>query len=103
VGEPRRQTRICDAFLSLGALLAALAPILLVVEIVEWLVTGQWPGWSIENGLMFFGFERPLAHFSVTEFVLDILVSLPLALGLYAAGLLIFKLAIDAADKIETR
>jgi hypothetical protein len=87
--------RIADMAIGFGAALATLGPIMLLVELCEWLVTGQWPGWSIENGLMFFGVEKPLAFFDATQFMLDLLVSLPLALGLYIAGQLLFSFGIN--------
>jgi hypothetical protein len=87
--------RIADTAIGAGAALAALGPLILLVEFCEWLASGQWPGWSIENGLMFFGVEKPLAFFDATQFMLDLLVSLPLALGLYIAGQLLFSFGIN--------
>lgn len=94
-----RREKFYDMMLALGAGLAGLAPIVLLVEIAEWAISGQWPGWSIEDGLMFVGVERPLAFFDTTQFLLDILVSLPLALGLYLGGYLLFRIAINAEER----
>lgn len=92
--------RIYELLWVFGAGLAGLAPIVLLVEIAEWAMSGQWPGWSIEDGLMFVGVERPLGYFDATQFALDILVSLPLAFGLYLAGFFLFRWSIDAADRV---
>lgn len=73
-----------------GISLAAIAHLILIIEMVEWLATGQWPGWSMEDGLLFVGMEEPLAYFSIVQFLLDIATDLPLALGLYLIGLCIF-------------
>jgi hypothetical protein len=86
--------RTADVMLSLGAALAAVAPLILLIELVEWYVSGQWPGWSLEDGLLFVGVEKPLAYFSLTQFALDLLVDLPLALGLYLIGHGLFSLAL---------
>lgn len=101
--QATRKERLYEALVSLGAGLAGLAPIILLVEIVEWLASGQWPGWSVEDGLMFVGLEKPLAYFNATQFALDILVSLPLALALYALGFLMFSWAMNAADRVLDR
>ena len=97
MAEQIAKDRIADTMIGLGAGMAIVAPLLLLVEAAEWLVTGQWPGWSIEDGLLLFGVEKPLAFFSLTQFSLDLLVSLPLALGLYVAGqgIFIFGLGMD--------
>jgi hypothetical protein len=83
-----------------GLTLAVLAPIVLVIEIVEWVLTGTWPGWSLEDGLLFVGIEAPLAYFDLTQFILDLIIDLPLAIGLYLIGLLVFRLALDAVDPV---
>ncbi len=81
---------VVDRMIPLGLFLAALAPIVLTIEFVEWLAYGQWPGWTVEDGLLFAGFEKPLAHFEATQFVLDLATNLPLAVGLYLMGLAVF-------------
>lgn len=87
---PQPFDRIIDLLIFAGAFLAALAPIILGIEILEWVLLGQWPGWSVEDGLLFVGIERPLARFNAVQFVLDIATDLPLAVGLYLGGLAIF-------------
>jgi hypothetical protein len=94
----RLQDRVGDAMIAVGTFLAGIAPLMLLVELVEWGATGQWPGRTIEDGLMLFGLERPLAFFDATQFVLDLVVSLPLALGLYLFGYMLFS----AALRMET-
>lgn len=95
MAEQLHEDTIADAAIGGGTALAALGPLLLIVEICEWLFTGQWPGWSIEDGLIFFGVEKPLAYFSLTQFALDVAVSLPLALGVYVAGQLLFLFGVN--------
>lgn len=82
--------KMIDLLIFAGVFLAALAPIILGIEIMEWVLLGQWPGWSVEDGLLFVGLERPLARFSAVQFLLDIATDLPLAVGLYLGGLAIF-------------
>lgn len=93
---------IADTMIGLAVLLGGLAPIILAIELVEWGVTGQWPGWSVEDGLMLFGLEPPLARFDLTQFALDIVTDLPLALGLQAMGLICFSLAVNVVDPLPT-
>jgi hypothetical protein len=88
--DPAVAERIADFLIGAGIYLAALAPIVLLIEIVEWMVMGHWPGWSVEDGLLFVGLDEPLAHFSLVQFALDIATDLPLAIGLYLAGLATF-------------
>ncbi len=96
----RMREMAAEFLIRAGLALAVLAPIVLVIEVVEWLVTGTWPGWSIEDGLLFVGIEAPLAYFDLTQFVLDLIIDLPLAIGLYVVGLLAFRLALDAVDPV---
>ena len=86
---------VVDFLIFSGVFVAALAPIILLIEVMEWLLLGQWPGWSVEDGLLFVGMERPLAHFNFVQFVLDIATDLPLAVGLYLGGLGIFFAALN--------
>ncbi len=78
-----------------GAALAVIAHLVALIEIAEWLINGQWPGWSLEDGLLFVGIEKPLARFDLTQFIIDIAVDLPLAIGLYLMGLAIFFAALE--------
>lgn len=87
--------RLSNALVWAGISLAAIAHIILIIEIVEWFVTGQWPGWSVEDGMLFVGFEEPLAYFNIVQFALDIATDLPLAFGLYLFGLSIFFSALN--------
>ncbi len=81
---------IVDRMIPFGLFLAALAPIILTVELAEWLAYGEWPGWTVEDGLLFAGIEKPLAHFQATQFLLDLATDLPLAVGLYLVGISVF-------------
>jgi len=82
--------RITNFLISAGVSLVAMAPIVLLIEIAEWFLTGQWPGWSVEDGLLFVGLDEPLAYFDTVQFLLDIATDLPLAAGLYLLGLSLF-------------
>lgn len=92
---PDAVEKISDALACLGVSLAAFAHIILLIELIEWLLLGQWPGWSVEDGLLFVGIERPLAHFNVVQFAADIATDLPLALGMYLGGLGVFFSALN--------
>jgi hypothetical protein len=81
---------VVDRMISLGVFLAALAPIILTIELAEWLAYGEWPGWTVEDGLLFAGIEKPLAHFQATQFLLDLATDLPLAVALYLIGISVF-------------
>ena len=89
-GAERALERMTNCLIWAGISLAALAPLVLLIELIEWYVTGHWPGWSVEDGLLFVGLEEPLAHFSFVQFLLDLATDLPLAVGLYLLGLGIF-------------
>lgn len=82
--------RLGDLMVWIGAALAAMAPMVLMIELAEWIAFGQWPGWSVEDGLLFVGLDEPLAHFDFVQFLLDIATDLPLAMGLYVSGILTF-------------
>ncbi|HEV2078445.1 MAG TPA: hypothetical protein VGR19_00900 [Allosphingosinicella sp.] len=81
---------VVDRMIPVGVFLAALAPIILTIEVAEWLAYGEWPGWTVEDGLLFAGIEKPLAHFQATQFLLDLATDLPLAVGLYLVGIAVF-------------
>lgn len=85
--------RLVDRMITLGLSLAAFAPIILAIELAEWFAYGEWPGWTVEDGLLFAGIEVPLAKFEATQFLLDIATDLPLALGIYLAGISTFLAA----------
>ncbi|WP_106638558.1 hypothetical protein [Allosphingosinicella vermicomposti] len=87
--------RVTNILVWAGISLAAIAHLILIIEIVEWFATGQWPGWSVEDGMLFVGIEEPLAYFNVVQFALDIATDLPLAVGLYFFGLSIFFSALN--------
>jgi hypothetical protein len=89
-----------DILIRLGISLAALAPIIFVIEVIEWLATKQWPGWSVEDGLALVGIEQPLSSFDAVQFGLDILTDLPLALGIHLIGVCCFYVAVDIVDPI---
>lgn len=91
---------MADGLIGAGICSASVALIILFIEVVEWLVTGNWPGWSVEDGLLFIGIEQPLAHFDVVQLALDLLVDLPLAIGLYLAGIGAFIVATDFVDPV---
>jgi hypothetical protein len=81
---------VVDRMIPLGLFLAALAPIIFTIELAEWLAYGEWPGWTVEDGLLFAGIEKPLARFQATQFLLDLATDLPLAIGLYLTGIAVF-------------
>lgn len=93
--------RIANALVWMGISLAAIAHLILLIEVVEWFVTGQWPGWSVEDGMLFFGMEEPLAYFSIVQFALDIATDLPLAVGLYLLGLSVFFGALNLEPETD--
>jgi len=93
--------RVVKAMVWTGVSLAAIAPLVLVIEVVEWFVTGQWPGWSVEDGLLFVGLEQPLAYFDAVQFLLDIATDLPLAIGLYLLGLSVFLGAFNLDESVQ--
>lgn len=84
-----------DTLIGTGTALALIAHLVALIEIAEWLITGQWPGWSLADGLIFVGIEKPLAQFDLTQLLVDIAIDLPLAIVLYFAGLAIFFAALD--------
>jgi len=86
--------------ISNGIAVSALAMLVGLIEVAEWLITGHWPGWSIEDGLLFFGVEEPLLRFDFAQLALDVLVDLPLAVAVYLLGLGIYLFAVEVVDPI---
>ena len=86
--------------ISNGIAVSPLAMLVVLIEAAEWLVTGHWPGWSVEDGLLFFGVEEPLLRFDLAQLALDLLVDLPLAIAVYLLGLSIYLLAVEVVDPI---
>ena len=93
---------VADALIRVGIGTASVALIILAIEVVEWLVTGHWPGWSLEDGLLFIGIEQPLAYFDIVQLALDLLVDLPLAIALYLGGIGAFIVATDVVDPVRS-
>lgn len=100
VAGPAREM-VAEGLIRAGIGTATMALIIFLIEVVEWLATGNWRGWSVEDGLLFIGFEEPLAYFDLLQLATDLLVDLPLTFALYIAGLGAFLIATDVVDPLQ--
>lgn len=69
-----------------GLMAVMLAPAILVIEIWEWARQGEWPGWSVEDGLGLFGIERGERSETAHQRLADVLIALPLTIALFVTG-----------------
>ena len=77
-------------FLIVGGLIAAtVAPLVLLIEVVEWLTRSEWPGLTLADGLGLFGIVHETAETEAQRFV-DVMMALPLTISLFFLGLSMF-------------
>jgi hypothetical protein len=75
-----------DIMIVAGLVVAVLAPLILLVEGVEWLTGSEWPGLTVADGLSIFGIEHELPE-NEEQRLLDLLMAVPLSVALFLAGL----------------
>jgi hypothetical protein len=77
---------VAEAMIAIGILAMSIAPIVLTIEVGEWLSNQEWPGWSVEDGLGLFGIERGETAETAYQRWLDVLMAVPLTLALFMIG-----------------
>lgn len=76
--------------LMLAGLLAAIAaPLIFLIELVEWLTSSEWPGLTLADGLSLFGVEHEGAE-SDSQRLADLLMAAPLTVALFVTGVCTF-------------
>lgn len=94
---------VADSLIVAGAATTFASPLLLVAELMEWLQTDLWPGWSVEDGLAYMGFGEPEAATAVMQFAVDLVTDAPLFAATFMIGVAIFFLGLNLTDPIRTR
>jgi len=79
-----------EALISLGLVAALMAPGIFLIEFWEWTTGGEWPGWSVEDGLGLFGIDRGERAENSGQRLTDVLLALPLTFTLFVTGILAF-------------
>ena len=85
-----------------GFAAAALAPLILMIELVEWATSSEWPGLTLADGLSLFGIHHESAE-TEAQRLLDLLLAIPLTLALFMAGVSAFLLGANMGDWREER
>ena len=89
---------VADGLIAIGVALTAIAPMVLAVELGEWLTNSEWPGWSLADGIAAIGLGDPQSHWTRAQQYVDIFTALPLALALFGGGILTFMSGIDLSE-----
>jgi hypothetical protein len=79
-----------EVLISFGLVAALIAPGILLIECWEWVTGGEWPGWSVEDGLGLFGVDRGEGVENSGQRLTDVLLALPLTFTLFVTGILAF-------------
>jgi hypothetical protein len=87
------------AFLSGWLMLVVVAPLVLVAEIVGWLQSGAWPGWSFGDALVYARIGTPHVTWVGLQSLFDLVMSIPGSVGIFAAGLAIVVPVMKSWDR----
>ncbi|WP_343520212.1 sulfotransferase domain-containing protein [Sphingomonas sp.] len=100
--SPIRQLA-AEMLISLGLVAALAAPGILLIEFWEWATGGEWPGWSVEDGLSLFGIDRGERAENSSQRLTDVLLALPLTFALFVSGVLAFLSGMRLGDWTQVR
>jgi hypothetical protein len=89
---------LAEIMIILGVLATAVAPMVLAIEIGEWLSSSEWPGWSVEDGLGLFGIERGEIAETPAQRLLDVLMAIPLTVAVFMIGINLFLGGLKLGD-----
>lgn len=92
-----------EALISFGLVAALAAPGILLIEFWEWATGGEWPGWSVEDGLSLFGIDRGERAENSSQRLTDVLLALPLTFALFVTGVLAFLSGLRLGDWTPVR
>lgn len=90
-----------------GIIATTVAPLILLIEIFEWLTRSEWPGLTVADGLSLFGLVHEAPETSMQRLV-DLLMAIPLTIALFLVGVFMFLGGINIGDwgtkrDLETR
>lgn len=72
-----------------GLAAALVAPIILFIELFEWLTNSEWPGLTLADGLSLFGIVRGSVE-TASQRLDDLLMAAPLTVALFVTGTYLF-------------
>jgi hypothetical protein len=88
---------IADVLLLCGLIVAAGAPLILAIEVFEWVTTHEWPGLTVADGLSLFGIEHETPE-NEAQRLIDLLMAIPLVIALFLTGISAFMIGIKFGD-----
>lgn len=94
----RRAVEIA-AFLPGVLMMLVVAPLVLAIEIVGWLQSGAWPGWSFGDALDYAGIGQPRVTWVGLQSLFDLVMSIPGSVGIFTTGLAIVMAVMKSWDK----
>ena len=80
-----------------GLIAATIAPLVLIVELAEWVMRSEWPGLTVADGLSLFGIHRHAPETDAQRLA-DLLLAVPLSGALFVAGILMFLTGVNVGD-----
>jgi hypothetical protein len=93
---------IATAMVAAGLAATVLGPLVLLVELFEWITRSEWPGLTVADGLSLFGVVHEEAE-TESQRLQDVLMALPLSVALYFTGLFTFFSGINIGDWGQAR
>lgn len=91
-------------YLLMGAGIAAsrLAPLILFIELFEWLTSSEWPGLTLADGLGVFGIQHAASE-TEAQRLIDVATALPLSAVLFLTGVSAFLTGVSLGDWRDER
>lgn len=91
-------------YLLMGGGIAAslLAPLILFIELFEWLTSSEWPGLTLADGLGIFGIHHAGSE-TEAQRLLDVATALPLSAVLFLTGVSAFLTGVSLGDWRDER
>lgn len=90
------------AMVTIGILAANLAPLVLLIEFIEWLTSSEWPGLTLADGLALFGIVQDIPE-TDSQRLIDLALAVPLSLSLFAVGLFLCIAGFNLGDRTVRR
>src|SRR5215210_4777776 len=72
-----------------GLAAALIAPVILFIELFEWMTSSEWPGLTLADGLSVFGIVRDSTE-TESQRLDDLLMAVPLTVALFVTGVYLF-------------
>ena len=80
---------LAASLMTAGVGAALVAPLILFIELFEWLTRSEWPGLTLADGLSIFGIVRGAAE-TESQRLEDLLMAAPLTVALFVTGIYLF-------------